>query len=247
MRLPDPLTLKVKALRETIVFAGSQLQGKREIQEDYFINYNDECFVIADGVGGLPNGQVAAKLASETALWGYKHIRQRPFYWRDKALLLRRIFRSTNLAVWQKRREDGFEAGLATTLVVAIVTPQKIWIGSVGDSSAYLYRDGLIDELTKADVDESGMLTKVIGIERLGLVPAVATERFLPGDTLLLATDGVTHYISEDQIRATFEVIGDTAESVTNGVVHLLRTAEEQGSDDNMTACIIKHLSEKEV
>lgn len=247
MRFADPLRLKSHLPKETIIFAASQLQGSREIQEDYFINFNDECFVIADGVGGVPHGEVAARLACETALWGFKHIRQRPFYWADKKLLLKRMFRSSNLAVWQKRREEGFEAGLETTLLVAMFAAHKVWVGTVGDSSALLFREGLIDEMARHDVNENGNLTKVIGMQRLGIVPSISIEKFLPRDILLLATDGVMNYVSEDQLRATFEVVGDTIESVTNAVVHILRTAQEQGSDDNMTACVVKHLPENEI
>jgi len=206
------------------------------------VNFKDECFVVADGAGGLPHGDVAARLGSATALWAYKHVRERPFYWADKKLFLKRIFRSSNMAVWQKRREYGFGAGLAATLAVAIVGTQNIWVGSVGDSGILLYRDGLIDLMTPADADEAGRLTNALGLKRFGLVPHIAVEKFLPRDILLLATDGVLNYVSEDQLRATFEVSGDTTDSLSTAVVHLLKTAEENGSRDNMTACLIKKI-----
>lgn len=242
MKFVDPLALKHRRPTQGVLFAGSQVIGGRQSQEDFFSNFNDECVVVADGVGGLPHGDVAAKLASETAIWGYKHIRQRPFYWADKKLFLKRIFRSSNLAVWQKRKEYGFESGLATTLSVAIIGTQNIWVGSVGDSGILLYREGLIDLLTPYDLDETGRLTNALGLQRLGLVPHIAVEKFIPGDILLLATDGVLNFVSEDQLRATFEVAGDTADSLTTAVIHLLKRAGENGSDDNMTACMIKKI-----
>lgn len=242
MKFPDPIQLVARPSREKIVFAGSQLSGNQSSQDDYFINFNDECFVISDGVAMLPHGDVAAKLASETAIWGYKHVRHRPYYWADKKLLLKRIFRSSNLAVWQKRRESGFELGLATTLNVAIIGPNKIWVGGVGDSSVLLYREGLIDVLTSPDIDEKGRLTNALGLKRLGLVAHITVEEFVPGDIVVMATAGVTNYVSEDEIRVVCEMAGDTTESLTNAVVQLLRTAEEKGSRDNMTACIMKRL-----
>lgn len=242
MKFVDPLAFKTRQPREGIVFAGGQLQGGRPSQEDFFVNFNDECFVVADGVGGLPHGDVAARLGAETAIWGYKHVRERPFYWADKKLFLKRIFRSSNLAVWQKRREYGFEAGLASTLTVAIVGVQNIWVGSVGDSGILLYRDGLIDFLTPTDLDETGRLTNALGLKRLGLVPHIAVEKFIPRDVLLLATDGVLNFVSEDQLRATFEVSGDTTDSVSTAVLHLLKTAQENGSTDNMTVCMVKKI-----
>mgnify|MGYP001614428842 CR=1 FL=1 len=170
-------------------------------------------------------------------------MRQRPYYWADKRLLLKRIFRSSNLAVWQKRRESGFEEGLATTLSVVITGPNKIWVGSVGDSSILLYRDSLIDVLTPPDLDEKGKLTNALGFRRLGLVAHIAVEEFLAGDIIVMTTAGVTNYVGEDQIRVVCEMAGDTTESLTNAVVHLLRSAQENGCEDTMTACIVKRIS----
>jgi len=242
MRFPDPMALKQRLHKETLIFASTQRKGLRKYQEDYVGNFNDECFVVADGVGGMPHGDTAAILASQTALWGYKHIRLRPFYWADKRLLLRRIFRSSNLTVWQKRREYGFETGLATTLSVAIVGSQKIWVGSVGDTSILLYRDGLIDFLTPPDNDETGRLTNALGLKRLGLIPHIAVERFLLHDVVLLATDGVINFVNEDELRWVFEAVGDTKESISNAALHLLEIVKNHGGGDNMTVCMIKRI-----
>lgn len=240
---PDPMVLKSKAPHEIILSAGSRLGGIQQTQEDYFINFQDECFVLTDGFTGLPHADVAAKLVNDTAIWGYKLVRQRPFYWADKQQLLRRIFRSSNLTVWQKRRERGFEDGLATTLSVVIVSQNKMWAGSVGDSPIYLYRDGLIDEVTPADRDQQGALTNMLGMRRLGLVPHLAVERLLPGDIVVMMTAGVSDYVGEDELRATLEMAGDTKQSLETAVTHLISTAAEHGSEGKLTACILKKIS----
>ena len=243
MKLADPLALKLAQPKEAIVFAASQLQGERETQEDYFLNFNDECFVIADGVGGLPHGEVAAKLATETAIWAYKHVRQRRFYWLDKKLFIQRIFRSTNITLWQKQRESAFAEGLATTMVVVIVGEKNFWVGSVGDSSAWLLREGSLRKLTVDDVDEAGMLTKVLGRERYGLVSQFVGDRFGRGDTLLLVTDGITGSLSPEQLQSVLVQAGTTTKSLTDAVVNLLTAAQHHGSTDNMTACLIKRIA----
>jgi len=225
-----------------MIFAWGQRTGGRTKQEDVFRNFSDECFAVADGVGGWPHGEVAARLASETALWGYREIRKRRCYWLDKKLLLRRIFRSTNLTLWQKRREKGFEEGLITTLVVAILSERTFWVGSVGDSLAYLYRETLIDQLTKPEVDESGHLTNAIGLVRYGLTVQIVSERFLPGDILLIATDGVTNYLEEEQLRSTLDNCGYAKSDLQEAVKQLLDQAEANGSADNLTVCLIKRL-----
>ena len=129
-----------------------------------FTHFNDECFIIADGYPGLPHAQEAEKLTAETALWAYNMVRQRPFYWGEKLKFLKRIFRSTNLTLWQKRRDPGFDAGLASALMVLIVIEDYFWLGSAGNCNSFLFRDGLIDVLTKRDVDSEGMLTKAVGL-----------------------------------------------------------------------------------
>lgn len=243
MKFADPYILKHKEPKTKIIFAASQLQGTRDRQEDFFANFNDECFVIADGVGGMPHGDIASRLACETAIWAYKLVRLRRGYWKDKRLFIRRIFRTTNITLWQKHREHGFSQGLSTTLSACIVGVRTVWIGSVGDSRAYLFHNHKLTLLTHDDHDEQGHLTKVMGAMRYGLVPQYITKEFLAQDSLLLATDGVTNHISEKTITSTLTNAGSTTQSISDTVIDLLKTAEKAGSTDNMTAIIIKRVA----
>ena len=243
MKDSNPIVFAGEDSQSTVVFAAGQLAGDRENQEDFVGHFRDECFVIADGVGGMPHGEVAATLAGETAIWGYRHIRLRPTYWLDKRNFMRRIFRSTNMAVWQKRKEPEFRDGLATTLIVCIVGPMNMWVGSVGDSSSYLYREGLIASLTREDVDERGFLTNVIGTKRLGLASQFASEPFLVGDIAVLCTDGVSHFAGEEELRTILADSGETKQSLSDSVERILEAARQNGSTDNMTVCIVKRIS----
>lgn len=245
MRQANPLSVRFKEPKQATIFAASQLQGDRDTQEDYFINFNDECFAIADGVGGLPNGEVASKLAAETAIWGYKLIRQKRMYWLDKKLLINRIFRSTNIALWQKQRDTGFEGGFATTLDVLVLSDQKYWLGHVGDGSAWLLRGSKLTKLTRDDTGGEGRLTKVIGSERYGLLPQFAGGRFVIGDTIVLTTDGVTHFLHGDRMKRIVEGSGEMTKSLTDAVIALLDSAQKNGSTDNMTACIVKRVAQR--
>lgn len=243
MSILDPLRHHyAQPASDTILFAASQLLGERDTQEDYFVNFNDECFVIADGVGGMGHDEVASKLAAETAAWAYKHVRMRPTYWKERKLLLKRIFRTSNIAVWQKQREDGFTDGMATTLLVLIATHQRMYIGNVGDSSAYRYRDGAVEKLTTEDEDADGRLTKVIGAHRYSLTPSMMIDDFFPNDTIALVTDGVGDFIDQTTLQSVLSRSGSTTDSLTNAVVELLRAAQLNGSRDNMTACIVKKI-----
>lgn len=227
----------------SIIFAASQLQGTRETQEDYFANFNDECFVVADGVGGLPHGEVAAQLAGDTAVWAYRLVRQRRTYWKDRKLFLKRIFRTTNITLWQKQREQGFEGGMATTMLVCVVLDRRFYIGSVGDSSAFLVRNGTMTKLTTEDIDASGRLTKTVGTTRYGLAPSIVTGDFLPGDCMMLVTDGVARVMDTVKCMELLKEVEQSATQLSDVAVNMLHCAEDQGTTDNMTVCLIKRVA----
>lgn len=243
MKLPDPWKLKYEQPKDVVLFAASQLQGERPHQEDYFVNFNDECFIVADGVGGMPHGAEAAKLACETAAWAYRLVRQRPFYWNAKDFFLKRIVRSTNMRLWQKRREPGFADGLATTLLIFLANDRRFWVGSVGDTSAFLFRGGAVRKLTTEDVDSHGNLIKVLGVQRFGIVPQIIQESFVVGDVIVLATDGVARYVNNKELADALKETGATTQRMTDAAVQLLKTAQRNGSIDNMTALIIKKIA----
>lgn len=236
----DALLLQKRPPQATVIFAASQLQGSRDTQEDYFVNWNDECFVVCDGVGGLPHGEVAAKLAADTAVWAYKHVRQRHSYWKDRKLFLKRIFRTTNITLWQKQREEGFTDGMATTMMVAIVIDRNFYLGWVGDSSAYLLRDGNMAKLTTEDVDEGGRLTKAMGTTRYGLVPRVSAGEMLIGDSIILMTDGLSRAMDTDKCVKLVKEAGQGAPQLSDVAVNMLGCAQDQGATDNMTVVLIK-------
>ncbi len=243
MRLADPYALKIKPPRETIVFSAGQLIGDQPIQEDYFLNFNDECFVLADGLGSMPNGEVASKFASETALWAYKHIRQHRYYWQDKKLFMKRIFRSTNLAVWQKQREAGFEEGIATSLMVLIVGAKQYWLGCAGPSAAWLVHGSTLTKLTPdaGAFDESNK--HVLGLRRLGLIPMYKTAALSSSDVLIMTSTGCGNYLTPKDLQTAASMVGDTAESASSAVTSLLTASKMNGSHDNMTAVIVKRIA----
>lgn len=242
MKQQNPL--KSFSQPKSIILSGSsQLIGRREKQEDYFSSYSDECFVLADGVGGMSHGGVAAKHAVESAIWGYKLIRQRQSYWQNKKEFIARIFRAVNISVFQKRKEREFADGLATTLVVLIMGDRIFWLGSVGDSSAFLYRDGSLTKLTIDDVDGQGYLTKTIGTSRYGLRPQYISDRSLPDDVMLLATDGITNFVPVEDLEEILHQSGSTKTSIEESAQNICTTAQKNGCTDNMTTTIIKRIS----
>lgn len=130
---------------------------------------------------------IAAKLAVDTSLWGYEQIRRRKYYWLDKKKLMKRILRSSNIALFQKQREPKFQLGAYVEGVFCIVGVRAAWIGCIGKGSMYELRTsgerrilGYINEETHNEQD-------ALGRERY-IWPSQETNiPFEPGDILILA------------------------------------------------------------
>lgn len=230
---PDDFFVKPKPGKPTdkILFAGHG-----------FTHFNDECFILTDGVASLPHAKEAEDLTAQTALWAYRMVRQRPYYWKEKLPFLKRIFRSTNLRLWQTRRDPGHEDGMASSLMVLIVIKNYFWLGSAGNCNSILYREGLIDVLTARDVDDEYMITKAAGFSRKQLIPAKHSENLLENDIILLTTDSVAQYVSEDEIRTVLENAGMSQETLGAAVDALVTIAKKNGSTDAMSLCLVKRI-----
>ncbi len=239
----EPGLRVAKLPRDKILFSSVQSQGKAPRQEDVVAHFSDECFVVCDGVSGIPHGDEAARTAADTAIWAYKAVRQRQIYWLEKRLLIKRIFRSTNLRIWQKKREEGFEDGLATTMLVAVIGPRGIWVGSVGDTAAFVFHNGQLLRLTILDRDAEGKLTRALGFQRLGLLPNSAHPQLFAGDMVVLATDGITDTLSAKVLTEIAGSVGDTQKDIDEAAAAILAKAHASEGRQNMTVCLIKRIA----
>jgi serine/threonine protein phosphatase PrpC len=192
-RNEDPFQIKTINTHEDVIYVFRQITFSGQ-KVDYIDHYKDECFAVAKGNQDLPNADLGSRLAAETALWGYRQIRLRPFYWQDKKLLLNRIFRSVNMTLWQKRRETGFTKGVESTLGVVIFGPHKVWLGAMGDCPIYIFRNGqIVDELSsKLNIHKFNCL----GRDRYGIVPQVAVFKFEANDVLCLFSGNISQNIN---------------------------------------------------
>lgn len=222
-----------------VLDASEQITGSLGVSTSAVSHFADEFFAIADGSRDEKNGDTAAKLAVETAIWGYKHVRQRPYYWSLKHKLLARIFRTTNIMLWQKRKEDGFEQGLASALSAVIVGAHSFWVGSVGNSPVYLYRDGLVDDVSSPNDSDEQLRVNVLGAKRFDVQPRIRKEAFLPGDIIVVTTDAVAASVSEGELRTLCEEAGDSRERMSEALNRFLRMAFERGRSDSASAYIL--------
>ena len=193
----------------------------RDTNEDRYLVRDERrttLLAVADGVGGEAGGE----MASATALEG---LAKRFFDASAKiprADALATAMREANDAVLARAGESG-QRGAASTLVAAAVAGKDAVIGNLGDSRAYLARDGGVRRLT---ADHSGAMpssiTRFVGDPR-GVQPDVFVETLRPGDRLLLCSDGLTRHVNDDEIAAR---------------VKDRDLANERGGQDNVTVVL---------
>jgi PPM family protein phosphatase len=228
------------------VGARTDIGRSRRINEDGYL-VRDPLFAVADGMGGHQGGEVASSLALETL--GRLNAGQ------DGALrALVEEIRRANREVLEKGGADPALQGMGTTLTVLLTEGEKAHVAHVGDSRAYLLRDGNLQQLTEDHTlvqrmvregrltpDEAdhhpqrSILTRALGVDEE--VPV--DELTLPihsGDRLLLCTDGLTGMIGEKRIQDILEAQRDP-QAASN---QLVEEANRAGGDDNITVIVLE-------
>ena len=220
-------------------------------------------FVVADGMGGHRHGQMAAELAIAT-LRRYLESSRSPgdvtwpfgYNW-DLSLDENRLITGILLAnhhVWKRSSEDPEYAGMGSTVVAALVRADRAAIANVGDSRAYLYREGELSQLTIDDTWLNAVITKgKLDREALQkhpmrnvLTQAAGTQRDLDvhtrelelqhRDALLLCSDGLYGVVSEEFIST---VLG-SEEPIEQQVARLQEAAQTAGAPDNVSCVLLK-------
>ena len=213
---------------------------QRHANEDSYLA-RSPVFVVADGMGGAQAGEVASRIAAESFEEGFGDGAPEEELARAALAANRRIF---DLA-----REDSSRSGMGTTLTGAFVSDDEVSIVHVGDSRAYLYRDGTLRQLTRdhslvEELRRQGQLTseeaeehpqRSIITRALGPEPDVEvdvhTHQARPGDVFLLCSDGLTSMVREDRVR---EILS-SSEDLREAADRLVREANEMGGRDNIT------------
>lgn len=224
------------------VGATSDIGQVREGNEDSYLVL-DPLYAVADGMGGHRGGEVASNLALQTI--------QRMFSAQEGTLTEQ--VEQANRAVFERSQNDRDVAGMGTTLTAALVQGPQVRLAHVGDSRAYLFRDGTLSLLTEdhtlvhkmlmeGEISESeaethphrSILTRALGVDGSVQVDEEMVD-MRDGDRLLLCTDGLTGMVSDDQIKAVLEETREPQEAVDR----LVRAANRAGGIDNITALII--------
>lgn len=237
-------------------FARSDIGKVREMNQDsyYISDQNDEVnlFIVADGMGGYKGGEIASKLAVESAKKFILNNFEETKKDKEKILeLIRNAIEYANMVVYEKSKEDEEYKGMGTTLDVCLICSGKVHIGHVGDSRVYRLRKDFFRKLTtdhsyveqllkegNITKDEAynhpkkNMLTKALGCTAF-VEPDVMVKGFIKDDILLMCSDGLTNMVKEEKI---YQIIKENPEAATDV---LIDKANEFGGLDNITAVII--------
>jgi PPM family protein phosphatase len=228
-------------------FHDSDLGRQRQGQEDsYYVRA--PLFVVADGMGGAQAGEVASELAVRQFEGGLPDDS-------DPATALVDLIRAANAEIHRQAREDPDRAGMGTTVTAAYLAGDNVVVAHVGDSRAYLLRDGDLIRLTRdhslvGELVARGKLTeeqaeshpqRSVITRALGAYPEVEvdTEVFpaRAGDVFLLCSDGLTGMVHEPQLKPLLE---DRERSLEQTGRTLIAAANEAGGRDNITVILFR-------
>src|SRR5205823_14110335 len=215
---------------------------KRRRNEDAYV-FQPPLFAVADGMGGAQAGEVASKLAKAAledtdpgALSGPERVIS--------------LIQEANRRVHERSNADPATSGMGTTMTVALVEGSSVAIGHVGDSRAYLIRDGRLEQLTEDhslvnELLKSGKLSpeeaethpqRSVITRAVGTDPDVDVNSFTidtqEGDIFVICSDGLTDMVDDDDL---LNVIEHNLRDLDRAARELVSAANRGGGEDNIT------------
>lgn len=227
-------------------------QGRRSNNEDAFVaDPGRHVFLVADGMGGQEHGEQASGLAAEiiprevSASLGSNE---------QAGEVIRRALQKAHRAILEAGQKQSTNRRMGTTAVLAVEHHEQVWVAGVGDSPAFLIREDAVHKLTMdhtiADaLARNGTLTldqarnspyKNVLYRFLGCSEMTEDAEIYPfepaaGDRLILASDGLTGCITDDDLREGAARFRDPQAWAD----HLVQLALDRGSRDNVTCIVV--------
>jgi PPM family protein phosphatase len=217
----------------------------RTTNEDVFVARADEgLFVVCDGMGGCPAGDVASRMAADAIVQALRaapddqaasidHDRG----YRTQTSRLAHAVRRSNQIIFDHARQDPDAAGMGTTMVGAWISDHVASVAHVGDSRAYLWRGRNLERLTRdhSVADRQNVLLRALGREPdvdvdLSEVPVAQ------GDYLVLCSDGLTRMVPDEAVADAISELRDP-ETICR---HLIDAANRCGGMDNITLVVVE-------
>jgi serine/threonine protein phosphatase PrpC len=239
----------------------SDVGRQRQHNEDTFL-VGEKLYLVADGMGGHAAGEIASRIAVDSISEFILHTKEDDGTWphaydehfRKTTNRLMAAVRLANTRVLEAMRKDARLRGMGTTVVACLADDDFIAVAHVGDSRAYLIRDGQLSRLTNDhswvfEQVQAGMLTEAEAEKHplrnvitralggaLQVNPDASEFEAKKGDVVLLCSDGLTGMVPEDEILRLVTQNDD----LDAACKQLIDTANERGGLDNVTAILVK-------
>ena len=246
------------------VAAQSDVGNVRHNNEDsYALEPGLGIFVLCDGMGGQAAGEVASRLAIQTVMDYFKPAEETSHFPQvgppiegisESARAVVSAIRLAHQAVREASLANPAQRGMGSTIIVARIRDNVVTIGHVGDSRAYLLREGEVRQLTMdhslvmeqvrrgymtaEQAEHSNMqniLLRALGAENGG-EPDVQDLAAREGDLLVLLCDGIYKVIPAPQLKSIL-ASGSSLDDMARALVN---TAKENKSDDNLTCVLLR-------
>jgi serine/threonine protein phosphatase PrpC len=235
----------------------------RKNNEDNFgYDLRHGIFVVADGMGGQQAGELASKVAVDTILDYYQQEHSRsdvgaPTFAgvSERAANLATAIQLANQGIHDAGARDTRVQGMGSTIVAVAVEGDLFSIANVGDSRIYLIRKHEIVQLTSdhslvmeqvrrglmtlEEAEQSKMqnvIVRALGTDDT-VEPDLADHEFVPGDVLLMCSDGLSRYVKDETMAGAVN-----QESLEQASRDLIEAAKNGKSDDNITCLLIRAL-----
>lgn len=221
-------------------------------EDNLLVDHQKGVFIVADGMGGHAAGEVASDMAVGIIARKVEGIRKLS----DEAACeqMGEAIRAANAAIFDRTLAEQDKRGMGTTVTVLVLFARKYLIGQVGDSRAYLLRNGQLSQITKdhsyvqEQVDAglltpeqarthpySNVITRCVGANE-EVVPDIYYGAIRSGDIILLASDGLTGMLEDDQLMAILQSEGGP----DTWVDQMIADANRRGGLDNITVVVVR-------
>ena len=235
-------------------FSMTDTGQKRKVNQDYVYTSENpvgnlpNLFIVADGMGGHAAGDYASRFTTETVVSDISDSHET-----NPIRLIRHAYEVANAAIIEEAHRLPDHEGMGTTLVVATIIDDTLYVANVGDSRLYLIDDrisqitrdhSLVEEMVRAgEIRENearshpmkNKITRAIGGDeeiRVDFFDIKLKE----GDVILMCTDGLTNRVEDEDIR----MIVRSSSDVVSAVQGLVKRANDNGGSDNIGIVIIE-------
>ncbi len=222
-------------------------------QDSMLINKQFNIFSVADGLGGHLGGEVASSMALSLMNESITESMNSPLKSSSSAII-KKAFKKANREIFNQGQIHTSLKGMGTTLVMAWIQDKQIYIGNVGDSRGYLYRDSQLWQITddhaifteaskkgfdiQEDIASSrNLLTNSIGFKE-DMQVDIFTRDTAAGDIYLLCSDGLHSMVSNQVILDVFK-----SEELKNIPQKCIIKALSAGGHDNVAVVVVKIIS----